>query len=902
MSINIYTYSNPYKLKDESYWTTIKDSFQICVSQTMVNGLKSQYTDFRTLGQLTTITNFMNHLFVDWETPKSAIEQMASVDNLINSQDFTDCVSSTYQMDQLKKSLRKNRASISESIREMFELDLNPKEIRDDKLTVPQKCLVKIYRELRRTNNPSFDLKLEKVNAGTVDDAIEETIKDILEKEKNIEHDEQTINGLVSMIHKDCVVVHGIHQFTPLMLKTIEILGKYKNVVILFNYVPEYEAVYKTWLNVYGAFESKIVFSNQPFNVQETESKVWADQFAAIVSGHTNLVKPLERKIEVIEFDNVTEFSGYVAKMFEEAQAIRAKVQPENRRPTLAYMRDQIYSANSDVNEILKIYFPEQFGEREFLDYPIGHFFLSIVNMWDPETKEMLITDVNDVYECLACGIISEDKPGSLASTFTKEKIAFSNEKTLKDMILSLENTKDVIEDGDDDENWEAASHIENFHVSKRELRELIRGLRDLDDIAQYFFRDFNDQKNDFKKFYAKIEAFLKKQAKESPDLDDGLRDIIRRVLEQLETAKDITSNASFDCLRETMRLYLQQVPPVEGTGAHWIVRTFQQIDGDILRRHTAALDSCLHLACLSDQDMSLTSKDDFPWPLTMDFFEGAVDPADWKFQVYVNSRLERKNFRRYALIYALAFSHVPVKLSYVKHRQGEDCNLFYLFELLHAKVVPYRRDEDMIPAKNTSGTKIESKNYGTFSDQDYFRYRICNYRFLLCSIMENGSVYKDDFLIQRYLSTLIENRARRKFQGLTYSEGTVGKYLRDQMESLREVCTYLTDAECIDIVTHAKNALEGGKSTGWKFPSLKKSDSEKMQIKEEFLLNPDRKDLDSDGVFKRVTTAEIDGALSKENLEDETFRAQYREKFCDYCSEREVCLEPYRRVKSESK
>ena len=60
MSINIYTYSNPYKLKDESYWTTIKDSFQICVSQTMVNGLKSQYTDFRTLGQLTTITNFMN--------------------------------------------------------------------------------------------------------------------------------------------------------------------------------------------------------------------------------------------------------------------------------------------------------------------------------------------------------------------------------------------------------------------------------------------------------------------------------------------------------------------------------------------------------------------------------------------------------------------------------------------------------------------------------------------------------------------------------------------------------------------------------------------------------------------------------------------------------------------------
>lgn len=36
------------------------------------------------------------------------------------------------------------------------------------------------------------------------------------------------------------------------------------------------------------------------------------------------------------------------------------------KHPTLYYMDEQIYSADSSVNEILKIYFPEQFGEREF--------------------------------------------------------------------------------------------------------------------------------------------------------------------------------------------------------------------------------------------------------------------------------------------------------------------------------------------------------------------------------------------------------------------------------------------------------------------------------------------------------------------------------------------------------
>ena len=42
-------------------------------------------------------------------------------------------------------------------------------------------------------------------------------------------------------IKKDTIIIHGIHQFTPIMLKTIEILGAHKNVFILFNYIPDYK-------------------------------------------------------------------------------------------------------------------------------------------------------------------------------------------------------------------------------------------------------------------------------------------------------------------------------------------------------------------------------------------------------------------------------------------------------------------------------------------------------------------------------------------------------------------------------------------------------------------------------------------------------------------------------------
>lgn len=55
----------------------------------------------------------------------------------------------------------------------------------------------------------------------------------------------------------------------------------------------------------------------------------------------------------------MTEFAGYVADIFEEAD----HKDPSN---PMSCMREQIYAANTSVNDILKIYFPEQFGERQF--------------------------------------------------------------------------------------------------------------------------------------------------------------------------------------------------------------------------------------------------------------------------------------------------------------------------------------------------------------------------------------------------------------------------------------------------------------------------------------------------------------------------------------------------------
>ena len=712
MAIVIYTYSNPYRLHSEPYWALIKNAFHLCASQTLASGLCDQYKNDFFEGKLTTITRFINKLYDEWESPATEINQRAAIDNLIGYMCFDEMIGEDIDHEDIRLSLRRNRSYVVKSVKTMFELGMNPDHIQDAALTYEQRCVVEIYRELRRTNNKHFVLK-SGFNGDEIDTAISETMDEALRNESNRDR--------LSEVKKDVIVVHGIHQFTPIMLKTIEILGEHKNVFILFNYVPDYKNVYQTWLNVYSWFESKITFSPQNFydHSRDFAGGRIADNIAAMIAGSTATIDYSE-KITVTQFDNQTEFAGYIAKKFESAETKRAK--DHYVHSALYYMDEQIYAANSNVNDILKIYFPEQFGERNFLDYPIGHFFIAITNLWDEETKGMQIKDINDIYECLSCGIIDEGKKGQVITTFDKCKLYFQDEKNIKRIIKKLKKLRERIEDLDSDSaESKELSRLEYYDVHPEDIDELITALKALNEVADTFFSDFSDQKNDFRAFYEKVSDVLVKQVLSKEDIDSEFREIVVRVLDHLKEVRGLEAKASFDCLKETMQLYLQQVPK-EGKGARWIARNFEQIDGDVLRKNFSDQDKTYHFACLSDQDMGITHRDEFPWPLDIDFFEVAQAPVDWKYQVYVTSRLEYKNFRRYALVYGLAFSKCKIKLSYIKNAPDQENELYYLLRVLNAKPESYIIDDPNAGKRNDRYIQVEDSLYRELSQYDLMK------------------------------------------------------------------------------------------------------------------------------------------------------------------------------------
>lgn len=880
MAFSIYTYSNPYEIDKELYWDSIKNCPHFCVSQTMANGIVGTYREM-SAGKVSTVENLVKGLFAYWESTECKIKQYADIDNAIGQLDLPE------GDEKIRRALRFNRKDLSSSLRILFELDMSMDEMQTELMSEEQKYLLMIYSAILGSDmHQDFVLK-----RNFAESEIEKAIKQgmLLERE----------NADLSGVDCDTIVVHGVHQFSPMILQTLEHVAKYKRVVLLFNYQNQYKNVYQTWIDVYSSFDLPIKsqfineFKPNPLLANCYDGNRLADRMAHLIEGKS-VDEEAEIPLEIIEFDNNTEFASYVSKVYEEA-IVRQRKDKEGKRSTLYYMPEQFYAANNSVNNILKVYYHGQFGERHFLTYPIGHFFLSITNMWNPDEGGIFIENMNDIVECLNSGIINVKSNVRLSTIFNKTKEFFIRAETLEQIVDLLGKLKKRIIKANKDQNEkELCSRLVYYDVSVEDIEALAEALKQLDQITRLFYEDFEDRDNNFKEFYKKIREFLENRVLETEDLEDDFRDVVRRVLLRLEEVDDIETSGTFDVLKETMSYYLKQEAK-KGLSANWIVRDFEQIDGDILKSRIQNPDTVYHFACVSDADMNVTNRDRFPWPLDVKFFEVAQNPIDWKYQVYVKSRREYKNFKRYALIYGLQFNRVKYKISYVKNVDDRENELFYLLRILGAKkALPGdQKSSRSYGIHQVSNLRLdETNNYQIF---DLYRYRICKYRFLLESTIEGRPVFRDHFLLLKYLEILLEDKARIKLQGQIATEDMALEVLNDEFENLVRKFEFIRDmhTERMDAITNARNYLFRIIKGEHSFPDVTGNDKVYMKKREEFIYLK-LEDSSFSYNFKNVTVQEIGSRLSAERVE----RAGYSKTcggWCKYCAVREICLESYK-------
>lgn len=883
MSVIIYTYRDPYKLKEnKELWMEISSCPYFCAAQTLVNGLKEVYGVAFQIGRVTTVKNLIDVLYEKWNGTACAVKQHADIDNIIvNSSDITGI--SGIELDNVKKSFLFNRDEVFTSIRTMFELKMEPQNIVDKYLTPEQRFIVSVYKKIRVSEKVK-DFCLEQ-------DFTEEQINQAITKAMTTAKDNSSSKNEIEVETLDHIVIHGVHQFSPLLLRAIEEIAKYKKVILLINYQEQYKNIYQTWIDIYSAFDCEIQnfdgIEYYPVDVSAVsyDGNLLAHNIGKLIGGHKEDIS-VRKPYEIIEFDNMTEFANYVAKVFEDAE----KKNPEH---PMNAMKEQIYAADSSVNDILKVYFPEQFGERQFLNYPLGHFFIAIANMWDSETNGIIISDINDIRECLGAGILAEATTGRLVSTFGKLEALFDGCASIDDMLSRIKKVRKNKKYVSDEKRQKYLGHISYYSVSSAELKELEEALNELEELASFFYEDFEKRPSNFRRFYKKLKQYLQEEIFEERELSEEFTDIISRVLSRLDEVENIDASASFECLKSTMSLYLvQESKP--GKSANWIVRNFEQIDGDVLRTYKKKDNSILHFACLTDEDIDSVKQREFTWPLNGDFFEVAQNPVDWKYQVYVKARKEYKNFKRYALIYGLEFNRGNYKLSFVKRDGDQEREPYYLLKILGVK--KERNIDKRISHKMDLLSDIQIKNgiSGKYQKFDYYRFKICKKRFLLESLVEGNTIYKDNFLLAKYLEVWIENETKESLQGLPHSEILLLDKLNELYDELKKYFPFTVNVNRIDIINNVKNRLNNGKA----FPVLSEDDRKFMMIRELFIYKQlkDPRKFNQDvlkDMFPDVNQQKIEEELSAEKLKKLGFGGSTN-LWCKYCTNREICVDYY--------
>jgi len=475
-----------------------------------------------------------------------------------------------------------------------------------------------------------------------------------------------------------------------------------------------------------------------------------------------------------MEFANITEYAHFVSNHFDAAiqsySDSRSVMERGNNiwsnAAVLRHLDEQVYTANRDVHTLLKIYYPEYAKDRHFLSYPIGQFFSAIYRLWDYENQH-IIFDVNAIKECLSSNILSVAPGEVLLRTFYNVAILFENVTTYEEFQSEIvegyaKNYDKLAATPGTDELSELKnlSIYSKYKVTKKDILALIRAIEEINEIATYLFALDNSREDfiNFGKHFHNLEEFLKqRELALANEQEQALITALQLRLDKIKP-ENSTFSGTFRDLQQGLYYYLKQKND-EDQGVDWIVKNFEQIDGDILqskRQFEEEHRKVYHFACVSDRDMNMTVNDQLPWPLTDEFIHAAYSPIDLQFQVYYTSLGERSNFLRYALFYGLCYNRCDVRLSYVKQYDDETTEPYTLLAILG--LAPKAKLVESVHKSTPFSISVEKEvtkgvKYDCYQMMDMF---LCPYRFFLDYVMEDGPVVQGNFLYQKYFENLL--------------------------------------------------------------------------------------------------------------------------------------------------
>ncbi len=751
----------------------------MCSSQVMVNGFRDLFeAAFDSL--LCPIDNVLQNVYTGWfNNIEKRIAQYIAVSKQIETWQKRE----NGNRSELYASLKHNQNALLEALRLFVELGIDVNSLNKSQANLEQRVFIALMKEISNPSGPMYKPFFFQAEYSLSDivNSFRKTISDEIEREQKEYENADSYNrkkrqeriSKLSVLGKifskndlKQVVIHGIHQFTPLQLRFIMLLDALDvEVVFLYNFQAEYKEIYATWETLYQLFDVDIYRdTNFTQYTDESTSHKFAKAFGELIeSGNAHAEErkrwyQLSQEIPMIAFNNVSEYGGFVSRYFDDALKV-------NSNSPISYMTEQVYSASRDIHDLLRIYYPDQSGDRHFLSYPIGQFLIGLYRMWDP-TLNQLKFDINSIRECFAADVLKVRNSNRLNVILELTSMYFADIKVYEEFVTRIfeykkqyKNIQTMINELGG--QLRKIAFYQQRMVSFEDIESLEEAVKQLNELAKDLFTHKGDGTLSFIQHFTRLEQFISNRMLVLVEEQEKI--LVESLLERFkQVSLNTTLSGTMNDLKTGLHYYLKQK---ELQRPDWIVRNFVQIEGDILLSKRRAKDerkeeTVYHFGFLSDRILNRSIDEILPWPLTDYFIRKAYSPEELIFQLYYTSISEYSKFLRYAFFYGLFYNKCKVRLSYVVHVEETDEQPYFPLRMLGIQPDRYIDNEvmdknDILISRSYSVQDPTNANY-VADRNDRIDFFLCPYKYYLDMVCRGDIVIDNSFLLKRYYCNML--------------------------------------------------------------------------------------------------------------------------------------------------
>lgn len=743
--IKVYAYTTLEELKKAPFFSEIMTVPQITMSRGMSKAIGKAVKSLS--GNVVDFTTFADELFSGWSNRGNRFVYSTVINRYIRERIMQD---KSREEREWLFGCKKNIGAAVNNIIRLEEAGVVPEafaEMTDShdrdlglflefwKLLEHSSENMKTFREARKNyQNPSEFIKV-------------------------LNHECEGININLKFRGQKKIVFHGFQYFSPMQQYVFDCFKTAGyDIIILIQAEKQYPYANEIWRKMYTeekgfAPYGEWVFQNTDYKNPLGEIFEHGEPTAA-------------NNLRLIKYKNTIEFMSDIPRIADGGNG------------------HKLYCTDDKIaNKMLRDYFPESYGKRNLLSYPIGQFIYTIHQMWD-ENRQCMAVNADGLRKCFASGWLSVNGKSSINYTDDLERLLpyFEGCYTIEEWRKRLE----IFNDSYNEAVWEFDSeptgdrvlerkkeilgnpfkNFSAFSIKNERVDAVFGVLKRLIEMADKLFRE--NEPVSIHKHMAKLDAILEMKEGMSEELYAQERSCIKQIFEALESdkIKDFLCYPG-DIAYSMLNLMKGNLDEEDKSGDDLNILVF-----NIFHIEAAPVfaKGKVHI-CLADIGKLPGENGRFTWPMDEKILETLERPENYIGNWIDSSKLTTLSHRNY--IYS-ALKNKDVEISWIQ-KQGDKLlspspYITLLEKLTNAEIeecsvrsLSQEKIAALPPVK-----KLEREHFSMQTNPELhmidgeMEYALCPMRYVYSYVLGDNPTYRGDYQQNRAMMRFIQALAKQ--------------------------------------------------------------------------------------------------------------------------------------------